>query len=57
LPLSEGSALEPGAIVRLPFPYTDRLAEKRRPALVVSSSYLLSFGLVWVMMITSTQLR
>jgi mRNA interferase MazF len=41
-------------IVILPFPYMDRSAEKRRPALVVSDSYLHEkFGLVWVAMITS----
>ena len=40
----------------LPFPYSDRLAEKRRPALVVSSERLLaSFGLYWVVMITSAK--
>ena len=40
-------------IVVVPFPYTDRLAEKRRPALVISSSSLTAFRLVWVAMITS----
>lgn len=41
-------------IVVLPFPYSDRLAEKRRPALVVSSDELRGgFGLLWVAMITS----
>lgn len=41
-------------IVVVPFPYADRLAEKRRPALVVSAPGLQkSFGLVWLMMITS----
>jgi mRNA interferase MazF len=37
----------------VPFPYADRLAEKRRPALVISSRRLTPFGLVWVAMITS----
>lgn len=37
----------------MPFPYADRLAEKRRPALVISSRRLTPFGLVWVAMITS----
>src|SRR5438128_1396286 len=41
-------------VVLVPFPYSDRLAEKRRPALVVSSPWLRDeFGLVWVAMITS----
>lgn len=37
----------------VPFPYADRLAEKRRPALVISSSKLAPYGLIWVAMITS----
>lgn len=40
-------------VVIVPFPYVDRLAEKRRPALVVSSASLGAFGLLWVAMITS----
>jgi mRNA interferase MazF len=40
-------------IVVVPFPYADRLAEKRRPALVVSNRKLAPFGLIWVAMITS----
>src|SRR5260221_4387500 len=40
-------------IVVVPFPYRDRLAEKRRPALVISSRRLTPFGLIWVAMITS----
>jgi mRNA interferase MazF len=44
----------PFDIVVVPFPYADRLAEKRRPALVVSAPALQKrFGLVWLMMITS----
>jgi mRNA interferase MazF len=42
-------------IVVVPFPYADRLAEKRRPALVVSGSKLAPYGLVWVAMITSAE--
>jgi mRNA interferase MazF len=45
--------LRPWDIVVLPFPYTDRLAEKRRPALIVSSERLSPFRLLWVAMITS----
>lgn len=40
-------------VVVVPFPYTDRLDEKHRPALVVSNASLGTFGLVWVAMITS----
>ncbi|MGB8398508.1 MAG: type II toxin-antitoxin system PemK/MazF family toxin [Bradyrhizobium sp.] len=40
-------------VVVVPFPYADRLAEKRRPALVISSRRLAPFGLIWVAMITS----
>jgi mRNA interferase MazF len=43
-----------GAILVLPFPYSNRLAEKRRPALVISKPALQrTHGLVWVAMITS----
>ena len=40
-------------IVVVPFPYADRLAEKRRPALVISNRKLAPLGLIWVAMITS----
>ena len=42
-----------GDVLVVPFPYTDRLAEKRRPALVVSSDAVLEEGYLWVAMITS----
>lgn len=42
-------------VVLVPFPYSDRLAEKRRPALVVSHDDLPDIlGRVWVAMITSS---
>jgi mRNA interferase MazF len=45
----------PFDIVVVPFPYSDRLAEKRRPALVVSHADLpVRLKRVWVVMITST---
>jgi len=50
---SEGARFEPFDIVVVPFPYADRLAEKRRPALVVSNRKLAAHGLVWLAMITS----
>lgn len=41
-------------IVIVPFPYSDHLAEKRRPALVVSSNaFNKKHCLLWVVMITS----
>ena len=45
-----------GEIVVVPFPYTDRQTEKRRPALVISNSKIsLEHGLVWLAMITSAE--
>ena len=44
---------EPFDVVVVPFPYADRLAEKRRPALVISNRKLAVHRLVWVAMITS----
>jgi mRNA interferase MazF len=45
---------EPFATISVPFPYVERLASKRRPALVVSRPQLArAHGLVWVLMITS----
>jgi mRNA interferase MazF len=42
-------------IVVVPFPYSDRLAEKRRPAIIVSSQSLEDgYDVVWVAMITSS---
>lgn len=41
-------------VIVVPFPYADPLAEKRRPALVVSSPRLTAeHGLIWAAMITS----
>lgn len=47
-------ALRQWDVVVLPFPYADRLAEKRRPGVVVSKAALArDHGIVWVAMITS----
>ena len=44
----------PFDVIVVPFPYSDRLAEKRRPALVVSAPALsVDLGRLWVVMITS----
>jgi mRNA interferase MazF len=56
-PMGTSEHYAPYDVVVLPFPYTDRLAEKRRPGLVVSSDPLATFGLVWVAMITSAANR
>jgi len=48
----------PYDVVVVPFPYSDRLAEKRRPAVVISSPVLeRQQGLVWLAMITSAENR
>jgi mRNA interferase MazF len=55
MPISDRERFAPFDIVVVPFPYADRLAEKRRPALVISGSRLAPYGLVWVAMITSAE--
>jgi mRNA interferase MazF len=55
LPTSEATTYAPGDVVVVPFPYSDRLAEKRRPALVVSNARLAEQGLIWLAMITSAR--
>ena len=43
-------------IIKVPFPYTDRPVRERRPALVVACKSIQEHhGLVWVMMITSSE--
>jgi mRNA interferase MazF len=39
-------------VVVVPFPYSERLAEKRRPALIVSDEMLHREGYLWLAMIT-----
>lgn len=55
MPISDSLiALRQWQIVVLPFPYADRLAEKRRPAVIVSKPAMSDgYGIVWVAMITS----
>jgi len=46
---------KPGDVIKVPFPYTEKPAKRYRPALVVSSSELQeALGLLWVLMITSS---
>jgi mRNA interferase MazF len=52
---SEAFRFAPYDVVVVPFPDADRLAEKRRPALVISNQKLADVGLVWVVMITSAE--
>ena len=48
--------LRPYVVVVVPFPYSDRLSEKRRPALIVSNTEVPEMlGRVWLAMITSVQ--
>ncbi len=51
--MTTSESLEAYDVVIVPFPYVDRFAEKRRPALVVSSAALATYGVLWVAMITS----
>ena len=44
-----------GDVIVVPYPYSDRLAQKRRPALVVSNDDLHALGLIWAIMITSAK--
>ena len=45
-------------VVVVPFPYADRLAEKRRPAVVISAPALeRDCGTVWLVMVTSAENR
>jgi mRNA interferase MazF len=54
MPISRPS-YQAGDVVIVPFPYADRLAEKRRPALVVNSRDLERLGFLWVLMITTSR--
>jgi mRNA interferase MazF len=52
------ATFEQGAIVRVPFPYTDRPVRHHRPALVISSNGVgEGRKLLWVLMITSVENR
>ena len=53
MPSSDIAHLDAFDVVIVPFPYSDRLAEKRRPAVVVSNRKLSTVGLIWLAMITS----
>ena len=55
MPSSDRKRFAAFDVVVVPFPYADRLAEKRRPALVISGPKLAPYGLVWLAMITSAE--
>jgi mRNA interferase MazF len=55
MPISDGDRYACWDVVVVPFPYADRLAEKRRPALVVSGRELQAHDLLWIAMITSAK--
>ncbi|MCJ2094794.1 type II toxin-antitoxin system PemK/MazF family toxin [Methylobacterium sp. J-072] len=55
MPTSDVSDFPAASVVVVPFPYSDRLAEKRRPALVVSGTAVAEAGYVWIAMITSAR--
>ncbi len=53
-PTALSNDFSPFDVVVVPFPYADKFAEKKRPALVVSASKMaVQYGLVWLVMITS----
>src|SRR2546422_9796118 len=52
------ASFEPGDVVKVPFPYTDRPTRQHRPALVIGAGELTArHGLLWVLMITSADNR
>ncbi len=48
---------EPLDVIVVPFPYVDRLAEKRRPALVISNRKLTVHGVPWSCDVAITDLK
>jgi len=55
MPTSEPASYPAGSVVVVPFPFSDRLAEKRRPAVVVSGPAVAGAGFVWIAMVTSAR--
>ena len=50
--VTSDSPVSPWDVIVVPFPYSERLAEKRRPAIVVSNEILHVDGFVWIAMVT-----
>jgi mRNA interferase MazF len=55
MPTSDLARFDPFDVVIVPFPYSDRLGEKHRPAVVISNRKLSTLGLIWLAMITSAE--
>lgn len=54
--MASSEAFDAFDIVLVPFPFSDRMAEKRRPALIVSKPELATqHGHLWLAMITSAK--
>lgn len=52
------ASFEPGDVIKVPFPHTDKPARQSRPALVVSMATLEDkHRVLWVVMITSAENR
>jgi mRNA interferase MazF len=45
----------PGALARVPFPYTDRAARQHRPAVVIANGLGPDADKLWVLMVTSAE--
>ncbi|HEY3721123.1 MAG TPA: type II toxin-antitoxin system PemK/MazF family toxin [Roseiarcus sp.] len=50
-------AYRAGDVIVVPFPYSGRLEQKRRPALVVSAPELHTLGLIWAVSPARKMLR
>ncbi|MGA8575188.1 MAG: type II toxin-antitoxin system PemK/MazF family toxin [Candidatus Cybelea sp.] len=49
---------EPWDVIKVPFPYTDRPINQRRPAVVLAAGSIeASHGLLWILMVTSAENR
>ena len=55
MPISDRLGFDAGTIVVVPFPYSARSEEKRRPAVVVSGERVARAVFVWIAMITSAR--
>lgn len=55
MPTANALDFPAGSVVVVPLPSSDRLAEKRHPAVVVSGAAVARAGYVWIAMITSAR--
>lgn len=57
-PTAASKRFAPFDTIVVPFPYAERLAERKRPALIISAASITrDHGLVWLAMITSADNR